>query len=444
MFVRKWSGLPEDPHFPSDLKELGYFINDEDEVRSIEEPDYYFKFFINRNMRYNDRQRFGMNQALQAEICTRLEKLGLKKTLLPLDSDASKPNVPIFVSADIASKSRVILIFGETTQDLGVLAHRVIGGPGGVNKGSVVSVVKGFQAQKSSATDDSPPGIILANMGELLWHPKSMRTISLSAFDAAPMRSAACIRNEVTEVNHVPGNKTPSEHVKYLFERVVPGYVRDDARLDIVGVGDGIDIAEQYLDDVDVWDRWAKRINCIAIVGGMYATYRMKSRAFRDFLKQRARAYTLASEPLGTPLSGPDGNPRTTTFTQNGCPSFSAGEDVYTERSLVAAHPEVLAWLQEVALAGPDYANPDFVIYYHDHRPVDADDPDWSAWQENEETNKPTVEMATGMVKSGGEVEGAEGVADVDGKGNGKDKGQGKDDGFVIRVESLSDTEDDE
>lgn len=77
MFRRFWSGLPKDATFPSDLKGLGfvypvsalawntddssYFINGEDEIRSIENPDYYFKFFLNKNERINDRQRFEFN-----------------------------------------------------------------------------------------------------------------------------------------------------------------------------------------------------------------------------------------------------------------------------------------------------------------------------------------------------------------------------------------------
>lgn len=37
---------------------LSYFVNDEDEIRCIESPDHYFKFFIDRNDRINQRQRF--------------------------------------------------------------------------------------------------------------------------------------------------------------------------------------------------------------------------------------------------------------------------------------------------------------------------------------------------------------------------------------------------
>jgi hypothetical protein len=38
-----------------------YFINDKDEIRSIENPKAYFKFFLTRNDRYNSLQREAMN-----------------------------------------------------------------------------------------------------------------------------------------------------------------------------------------------------------------------------------------------------------------------------------------------------------------------------------------------------------------------------------------------
>jgi hypothetical protein len=38
-----------------------YFINDKDEIRSIENPKAYFEFFLTRNDRYNSLQREAMN-----------------------------------------------------------------------------------------------------------------------------------------------------------------------------------------------------------------------------------------------------------------------------------------------------------------------------------------------------------------------------------------------
>ncbi|KAI1076959.1 Arb2 domain-containing protein [Whalleya microplaca] len=381
MFRRKWSGLPADPIFPTELKELGYFINKDDEIRSIEDEDNYFKFFINRNNRWNDRQRFSMNQAVQKEIHERLENLGLKKVTLPLSNkDPSKPHVPIFISNDIASKSRVVLIVGESAQDLGLLAHRVVGGPGGVNKGSLVSIVTELQKQRASPNDATSPGIIIANPGELLWWPRGARTLSDSAWRAAPMRSAVHDGHAVARENEVPANRTRAEHLRYVLDTVVPTFLDPKARLQVVAVGDGADLVERALDWDPMWSKWQKSLDCLALVGTLHPVWELQCQGFKEFLRKKARAYALSPEPLGLILSGPDGNPKTSTFTQLGCPVVSSGESQHIETTLIAAKDIVLGWLQEVALLGAAYENPQFEVLYEDPPREDEGDLDWSKW----------------------------------------------------------------
>ncbi|KAH7037223.1 uncharacterized protein B0I36DRAFT_358953 [Microdochium trichocladiopsis] len=355
MFRRKWTGLPADPDFPADLEALGYFVNPDDEIRSIANNDNYFKFFISRNPRWNDRQRYAMNEACGKIIQSRLQDLGLEKHMLPLGAESSKnkPRLPIFASKSIAGASRVVLIFGESTQDLGVLAHRVIGGPGGINKGSMVSIVQSILSQRASPGDDRPPAVLLANCGQLMWLPSLLKTLSPSAWDATRMKSAVHLGNLYTrEVNSVPGNRTVAEHVKYIFEDVLPALLGPDstARLDVIGVGDGADAVERYLDDDQVWSRLDGRLNCMALVGGLFAIWEVKTAGLKAFLRDRARNYALSMEPLNTPISGPDGNTKTTAFTGLGCPVLSSGEPNYTECTLIRAAGAVLDWIQEVSL----------------------------------------------------------------------------------------------
>ncbi|GAP87208.1 putative arb2 domain-containing protein [Rosellinia necatrix] len=382
MFKRKWSALPADPEFPSDLKGLGYFINKDDEIRSIENEDNYFNFFISRNMRVCDRQRFAMNQAIQDEIHARLLDLGLRKLFLPASPGvASQPKLPIFASADIAPKSRVVLIFGETHQDLGVLAHRVLGRVGGIDKGSLVSVVRALGRKRCSPFDDAAPGIILANMGELLWWPRGGRTLSRSAFAWAPMRSAAHAGNYVDPtLNRVPGNETPAAHVKYIFENIVPMFVNPSAGLDVIALGDGAEVVQSYLNCDRVWELVGGRLNAFASVGGQFPYQDITCDGLRKFMRDRARAYVPSTEPLGLILAGPLGNPHTTTFTSLGCPVFSAGEPQHVETLFIACYPTVLDWLQEVADTLPEnrpYRNAVFTVVYSDA--VDGSN-DWTDW----------------------------------------------------------------
>ncbi|KAJ9155322.1 Arb2 domain-containing protein [Pleurostoma richardsiae] len=385
MFRRRWSGLPEDPTFPTDLKELGYFVNDEDEVRSIADPKFYFKYLLSRNERWNDRQRFAFNGAVVDLIQARLEAQGLTKVFLPFDDDAKtrseatdpekqngttsalqRPRVPIFASVDIATKSRVVLIFGETAQELGVLAHRVASGPGGVAKGSMVSVVSSILGQRSTPEDPSPPGVVLANTGELWWWPEGGRALSDRMRQGAPMRSAVHLgRFYDPASNAVPRNETPARHVEYVFEEVVPRMVNPEAKIDVIGVGDAAELVEEYLNDDERWEVLGPRLNSLTIVGGFFDKDQIKCGGFRKFLAKRARAYVSSDEPLDHPLSGPEGNPKTSTFTDYGCSVFSSGERYLSEMLFIGAQSAVLPWIEEVAIT-PNYTNPEIIVTFQD------------------------------------------------------------------------------
>ncbi|KAK3371949.1 Arb2 domain-containing protein [Podospora didyma] len=354
MFRRRWSGLPPDPIFASDLSELGYFINDEDEIRSLTNPDNYFKFFVSKNERWNERQLFHMNEAIGNVIHARLEAEGLEKILLPLGTtDTSKPHVVIRASSDMGNKARVVVVLGQSVQDFGVLAHRVIGGRGGINKGSIISLVQGLKQQRASATDSSAPGILIANPGELYWWPEGQRSLSPSARHAIPMSSSVHLGRYYDPVkNGIPENATPAEHVQHIFDKVVPALVPAAARLDVIAVGDVAEEVEDYLNDDAVWARLGSRMNSLVVLGGFYHSDRFKCDGFKTFMKDQARAYAMHHEPLDTPFTGPGGNPQAAGFTAYGCPAFSAGDANVTETILIEAQAAVLKWSQEVALAG--------------------------------------------------------------------------------------------
>ena len=61
MFRRLPGSLPEDPKFPADLNELGYFINEKSQIRKIDKPDETFHFHITNNDRYNEVHREAAN-----------------------------------------------------------------------------------------------------------------------------------------------------------------------------------------------------------------------------------------------------------------------------------------------------------------------------------------------------------------------------------------------
>ncbi|KAL1843270.1 hypothetical protein VTJ49DRAFT_2379 [Mycothermus thermophilus] len=379
MFRRHWSGLPADPVFPENLKDLGYFINDVDEVRSIEDPDYYFKYFISKNTRWNERNRFAFDQAIQKVLKSRLADAGFTTVPLPLGTPTTEPHVPILTSANAATASRVVVLFGETCQALGVFANRVIGGRGGVNRGSVLGFIKAMQQQHCSATDPAPPGLVVTNPGELWWWPEGRRGLTQTDRHRIPMASAVHARYHAPEVNEIAGNRNVVEHVVSIFESVVLGerFVRKDAKVDVIVVGDTAEAVEKYLDDDTVFDRFDDRLNSLVILGGTYSSNDFNTERFKRFIKERGRAYILHDAPLDSIVAGPSGNPAAGGFTSYGCPVYSAGPKAhYIETMLIEAQTAVLDWTQEVAVKGETYRNEKIEIISE----TEEDDGTWASY----------------------------------------------------------------
>nr|XP_036578813.1 mitochondrial 40s ribosomal protein mrp2 [Colletotrichum truncatum]KAF6786196.1 mitochondrial 40s ribosomal protein mrp2 [Colletotrichum truncatum] len=408
MFRRRWSGLPKDPEFTSNLEELGlvtsicptleganmssYFINDEDEIRNIEEPQYYFKYHLIRQLT--------RVEAIRDIVHARLENEGMTKVLLPLGTPATSPHVPIFASANLASASRVIIILGEPSQDLGNMALRVINGPGGINKGSMVSIVRQIRHQASSASDPSPPGIILANAGELWWWPEGGKGLSPVSANAVPMMSMVHHgRAQNPKLHSIPKNESPLAHARYVLDEVIPALVPVTARLDIIGIGLSADNITKALDNPAIFTTLGCRINTLSLLGSSTNASELSHEPFKDFLQRRARSYIADEAASLTPLAKPGGNPNTASFTQHGCTVFASGEVYCIERMLITSGALFLAWLEEVAMAGPEYCHPEVV-------PVDPPVPtaeEWAAatsgfdaaWARMPEIAKPSIGYAT-------------------------------------------------
>jgi hypothetical protein len=61
MFRRLPVSLPADPVFISDLKDLGYFINDESQIMQIKHPDQGYVFKKYSDERFNIMHREALN-----------------------------------------------------------------------------------------------------------------------------------------------------------------------------------------------------------------------------------------------------------------------------------------------------------------------------------------------------------------------------------------------
>jgi hypothetical protein len=317
MFRLLNSGLPRDPEFPSNLEELGsvltsfqfplltlhsYFVNPDDEIRSISNSNAYFNYFITNNDRVNDAQREGFNGmfhpylldpiahsagAVRKIVLGRLHSLDLKTLTLPLGTAEIDPHIPILVSTNLEHKKRVTILFYEHNQDLGILAHRVIGGPGGIDKGSAVNLVKYIQSQGDI-------GVILANLGQLRWWHRGGKAVSHTSWQALPRPSAVSAPpNFNLDLNTVPKNRTPEEHVECIFKQVLKYLCHFDARFDIIGVSDGATTTVKFLNEGQNWVTWGPRINAVALLASSHHQDEISNPEFAAWLRKVCLQFPL-------------------------------------------------------------------------------------------------------------------------------------------------------
>ncbi|KAM3530816.1 hypothetical protein MY4038_004752 [Beauveria bassiana] len=332
-----------------------YFVNDEDEIRSIADPDYYFNYFLSRNPRVNLRQRFQFDAAVQGVIHERLESLGLVKTPLPpVEPGSESKYVNIFVSKNLADAERIIIVFGECAKELGSVANRVVGGPGGVEKGSMIGAVKAMQRHGSA-------GIILANMGESCWSQEHKRAITVGHSAALTMPSLVHMGIKYhAEINDIPGSESPACHVQTVLSTVITKNAKKNAKMNIVAIGDSCEVITTFLDDEKTWTKWGPSLQSAVFYSPAFYN-EPKQAGLRNFLAKKSRGYMVSDQPQDTPLSGPNGNAAEGT-PPLGFPCYSSGEPSIVELCFISALEPGLSYLDEVART-PDFENPAPAIF---------------------------------------------------------------------------------
>ena len=176
-------------------------------------------------------------------VTQRLQESGLQIMRVPIGSSAKEPHVPILVSKDIDHAPRIVAVFGDPTQDLGIWAYRSIDSDG-IDTGSAVKFTKTVLGEGEKKTDTA---LVLSNTGQLLWHCQSASAVTQQSWVAAPWPLGHRAPATMTRRNKVPGNADWREHVEYVFENVLWPALGPQTRVDVVGVSEGGRGAIQYL-----------------------------------------------------------------------------------------------------------------------------------------------------------------------------------------------------
>ena len=211
------------------------------------------------------------------------------------------------MSSDIAKKQRVIVVLGEGVQDLGIWAYRTVGQKS-INEGSAVDFVKAVQGQSttssSSLSEDATtetPGIIIANLGQLVWYRGGRRAMTLRTWQALPRRSAVHMPMRLDMVkNRVPGNEDSERHIEHIFTKVLPQLLGKDTIVNVIGIGDGAIDTVRFLEAnctlskvglcfsvlIAAGSALSTRISAIAVGAPVHTVDEFTNKAFKNFLSK--------------------------------------------------------------------------------------------------------------------------------------------------------------
>ncbi|KAI9689212.1 MAG: hypothetical protein M1822_000950 [Bathelium mastoideum] len=301
----------------------------------------------------------------------------------------SHPNVPILMtpSGILRHSHRVIFIWNEVAQDLGIWSWRALDHEGGALSGTVRGLLKELEN-----IQNDPPGVIIANPGQLLYSNRLGRAVTLQTWNNLPRESAVHPTPKVDpKWNLIPGNKTPEEHARFVFDNVVlnPDLVARNAEIYVVGLGTGADVLVQVMNSN--WPAYSSRISALGLTTPSVQLEQITNQDFKTFLIERSRSWDASSTPLDACLALPEASIgpaiETTTVAEASnansdqkmgfspedhnvfqqsiiCPTFSCGQEVVNGSIFSLVYPRILSWfLNEVAANARTYKNPSFDIF---------------------------------------------------------------------------------
>jgi hypothetical protein len=252
MYRRLARSLPADHQIPQTLDDLGYFINEKQQIRSKANPDDLFNYKVSRDDRYNEMRRTVLHRIIRDEVSQRMTALNMSLLYLP-QMTAAKPtteqHLPIYTTnlEELKCKSRIVVVVPDNHSELGTWAFGDTLDEPGLEVGSAISLTRLIAWHEQNA-----PGLIIMNPGEMYFSHEFNRPMTLQAWQdrsrASPYHPMPRIDDQW---NRIPGNESPEKHVQYVFENIVNNkkFANPDAKIDVIGVKDGGEIALAYLDE---------------------------------------------------------------------------------------------------------------------------------------------------------------------------------------------------
>ncbi|CAK3792546.1 Hypothetical predicted protein [Lecanosticta acicola] len=278
-----------EPRYEAVLDKLGFEYKDGQFRHKIDGS--LFGYYYSIDERDNDMRKEAMHEAIRKEVARLLtSQYNIQEQFL--DGVGGRnvgrykptgPHVTILCTevSQLRKKRDIVVVIGDSGggssgsssssgQDAGIWAWRVVTGEGGTEEGTALGLAAKIAAYgQSRRTDDfdkyqeiekgmaklpiqdedTTPGLIILNPGQLLysWYENKAMTQQTWRNRASPEGISEGYEIDPKH-NLVSGHQDNRKHIVTMLEHVIPYMVNDEARVNIMAVGDSCSHVVDHLD----------------------------------------------------------------------------------------------------------------------------------------------------------------------------------------------------
>ncbi|KAF2214295.1 hypothetical protein CERZMDRAFT_95571 [Cercospora zeae-maydis SCOH1-5] len=327
---------PSEPVFSTNLAAFGFHKNEKKEFVSDATGEH-FDFFHTDSDRVNDLRRGAYQECLRKEIAAELkEKHGIAELFVAgangaeiSSSRPDGPNLSLLTTqvSELVHKRDIIIVIGESDQDCGVWAWRIVQRGGGMNGGSLTGLAGKVMEQVEASTGGGvacltpdkdmqsneqkakAPGIIVLNPGQLLYSHDLGRCLTVASWQSRPRPTAISGPFKIEpKHNFIPGHENPHKHVKTVFQRILPQIISEKARLHVIAIGDGTTATIDAIDHSTLaQDRFLVGggiLESMALIEAKHEHEKV-SQSLKTFLASTSRGWVQGEAVKGTVVQMP-------------------------------------------------------------------------------------------------------------------------------------------
>ncbi|CAB4486626.1 hypothetical protein RhiirA5_347698 [Rhizophagus irregularis] len=277
--------------FPRDLKELGYCIDEEGQLKTIVGGEPY-KFEVReKDKAYNEALYDAILETIGDWVQDTLQKkFGMVRALLPIGVTESDVHTKIYVSPDYLTNEKMMIFIPGTSHTIGIWSRRVLADK---------SVVEGSMIAYTQRAIEMGFSVVITNPNEVFWYKD---------------KGVLILPKSTSEFSTIPGSESPENHIKYVFENfVIPSGAQ---KIVIVANSYGghcaIDIVQNKFDALK------DRVKAIEFTASTHSIDYVMTDKMRVWVREHCRNWLMSDQEAGKEVID----------VRFGCTSLSSGAEL--------------------------------------------------------------------------------------------------------------------